>query len=336
MNKIANVTNIKDVEQKMFEIDSLENAFVRLDVNEPFNNKGVRLVAIYFNVPIDKLIFQDIYQRVLEPPRLKEIMNMMTECGGPWKTLTMTVNDRWSLVDGNHRWNALINLGFKSVPIVHMMEFENDSAEAQYFIDINKMNIQIKKDHYIWRARYIAKHPAAELMYRLVDIDETSKLFNNVSIAERKSTKNRIPINVAWQIICRCCLNIQDSYKSAQENNILKKIEITDYTKIKEDINNFMIWFEKCFNEKKHGSIAWSSKAMRCFIIFFMMLRQNNLLNTTSKYKQSVKKLQTFNLTTEIIKLDQYSFLLCLVNHYNKKKRTNRLPMPSTNNYDHR
>lgn len=306
----------------------LNGKFIEMPYNTPFNNKGVRLVSIFMNMPLDLLKHVEIYQRSLETKRIATIEKMMTEAGGPWPNATAIINPGLFIVDGNHRITVMKKMGYTAFPIVHMMEFSSDETEAEFFVDVNKMNTQISADHYMWRARKLSKHPVGILLYKLVDEDEQSLLHDRVTIAERRSKHNKIPISSALKIISKCGLGLNQTFQSDREDSYINRINEVGYDAIRTNINQFMRWFIMCHGEKSSGHTAWLASAIRCYADLFSMLRSNNLLSTTAKYNQSVAKFRKFSLTKETLKLGYFPMMNILIGTYNKGKRNAQLRLP--------
>ncbi len=325
-NHVATPTTVKkESKLEAIVIEPLNGKFVTIDYNEEFNAKGVRLVAIHFNMPIELINFCSAYQRALEDGRLKTLIKSYAE-NGVWQSLTATINTSKNPVDGNHRITCLIAIGHKTIPIVHEFEFTTAEAEVDFFLEINKMGTQIKAPQYVWRAKYLAKHVAGLLFYKLTDEDELSFLFDKVSIAERPSTLKRIPINSAWQLIAKCGLGYSKGWRNDEEEIYNAKIKEIGYEIVLNRINEFLIFFNNCFGPKERGSICWKAKTFKAFIHLFILLKKNNLLNTTSKYKRTVQRISKFNIDENLAKMEFGSLMTCLIDKYNiKKKEHNRI-----------
>lgn len=315
-------------------MDPFNGRFIKVPVDEQWDNKGTRLVARYFNMPISMPIFEDIYQRSLVKSNLKMLEAMILETGRPWSTMDLTINTRYGTVNGNHRVFILRKIGWPTIPQVNMMDFRDEVAEAEFFIDINKISTQIKKDHYIWRARFVAKQIPGLILYSLIDTDEESMLFDRVSTAERPATKSRMNINTAWHIICKCGLDYQTKFEVRKESLIVEKLEKIGYGALRNNINNFMKWFILCHKEKDQRSPAWKNKVLLAHIQYFNMLKKVGMLSTESRYKQTIKKSNEFSLTPQLLELDQHNILREMVIHFNRKRKPGNkyiLDIPSRN-----
>jgi len=305
--------------------EPLNGVFVQIDYDDEFSAKGVKLVATYFNMPLKLINFNYTYQRALEDGRLKTLIDSFAE-NGVWQSLTATINTKKNPVDANHRISCLIAIGAKTIPIVHEYDFISPEAEVAFFLELNKMNSQIKADHYVWRAKFLSKQISGELFYKLVDQDETSALFDKVSIVERKPLRSRIPISSAWELISKCGLGYSKGWRLDEEDIYNLRIEKVGYENIKESVNEFMTFFTLCHGPKERGSICWGTKSFKVFIHLFLLLKKNNLLCTTSKYKRAVDRISKFNIDKNIIGIEFGSLLALLIDKYNlKKKDHNRI-----------
>ena len=334
MNEVITMENEKIEVEEPIEIAPFNGRYMMTRHENNWDSKGTRLIATFWNMPVYIPVFEDIYQRALEKQRLKQLRTMIQEAGRPWDTMTITLNPRRAIVDGNHRIVTLKDLGYPTIPQVNMMDFKDIVAESEYFIDINKMSSRIKKDHYIWRARFVAKQMSALILYSLVDADEESMLFDRVSTAERASTKNRIAINTAWHIICKCGLNYQSKFEIDKEPFLIERIEKVGYGSVKQSVNEFMTWFLRSFKEKDQKNPAWKNKCFLAFIQYFNLLKKKGMLSTESRYKQTLKKNNEFSINASLLELDQHNILRELVTHFNHKKKVGnkfKLDIPTRN-----
>lgn len=303
-----------------FVIEAFNGAYVRIEANEEFNDKGVKLVAISYNLPIELISFSYTYQRAIEEPKTKGLIKSFGE-NGRWPWLTVTINPDRNPIDGNHRTFVSIALGYTTIPIVHEMDFTSPEAEVEFFLEMNKMPTQIKADHYVWRAKFLAKQIAGELFYKLVDQDESSQLFDKVSIVERKPLRSRIPISAAWELIAKCGLGYSRGWRIDEEGIYNARIEEVGYENIKESVNEFMIFFINCHRLKEAGCICWGSKPFKVFIDLFILLKKNDLLSTAGKYNRAVNHISKFNIDKNIVGMEYGSLLALLIDKYNRKKK---------------
>jgi hypothetical protein len=326
------LSEAKQPDQNMYLFDQIKTQFVKIPFTDGFDEKGKRTVAMYLNMPIQNVKLGTDYQRSLEMRRLKWVNEMIHERDAILREVVFIINMSNDVVDGSHRTHCFRELGIPFLPVVMQCEFKTFEDEAEYFIDINKINTQINKAHYIWRAMKKANRISGNLLYDMVDInDNSSSMYNMVAIAERRGTKNRISIGDFWNIVYKVGFGRNSHWKMERDAHCETLIKSFGYPTIESSVNQFMTWFKQCFGEKKTGHMAWKPKALHCFARVYMMLKEAKLLETNRQMVSSISKFKLMPINAETLKGDEYVLLSIIVNHWNKNKlvtaRT-RLIMP--------
>jgi len=309
-------------------VEDIKDNFVKMIVNEPFDKKGVKMTGRYFNMPLLMLKQNLTFQRDIEKGRIKQIKEMIIDSDRFWSSSAITIDKDFEIIDGGHRFVVCNDLGIKNFPFVQQLNFTNLSKKVGWFVDSNKVDPTIKKDHYLWRAKHMAKHTDGILLYQLCHIDDTSLLFDYVSLAERKPLKTRITINSAWHIILKIGLLNSGKWELRREKSIVELINATSYNTIKFRINSFLTWFKLCFGEKTEGRIEWNSKLIQTYTLVYKNLIDHNLIGNKVKYNQSIKKFSKYKFNTDTIRMDQYYILAVLIHHFNSNKKSEESKMP--------
>ena len=306
-------------------LEDIKGLYLKLETDEDFDDSGMKMTARYFNMPLSLMHDDESFQRGWEPPREKKIIDSINLNGRVWPFTQFIIDENFIKLDGKHRTGAMLKTGSTVAPEVVQLEFVNIEAKVDFFLRLNSYDIRVNKPLYVWRAKKLANHTTANLLYKLCNEDTSSLLYNYVGIHGKSSLKNRVSINIAWHIIAKCGLNRIVKYERNLDTYLETLINTNSYEDIKSRINDFLTWFKLCFGEKNVGNEEWATKIIAAYLIVYKILLNSKLITSRRNYNSSINKFKKFQLSKEATRLDVYGITEAILSYYNYKTKNENL-----------
>lgn len=280
---------------------------------------GLKVLTKYDVMPIENLLFNEVYQREIEPPRTKKLYISISK-HGYWPNEVIILNERYEIIDGQHRVLAAKQCGIKQLPVT-VFTFPDKIKEAAFFKLKNSFNPSLKPTSY-FGASFKADDAYAKLLYELTWIDQKSLLLYKCKLKENKTKEAIFSITDVAIIINYIGLNHRDIFKKDREPTVNKIVNNTPYVEIRNKINKFVLWFFESFGEKtKENKQPYKSKTLRSIVVFYNALERAKYFNSDKEYKRSIEKFKSFKFQNEFHKFDHIAQIMTLVNHFNKGKK---------------
>lgn len=287
-----------------------------MDLKEIIARKGIQWLDVTL------LVVGSLYQRNLIRGKLLELKKSIKELGFlPAFPITITPEKR--IVDGQHRFVAAKELGLKKIPCV-IVDFTGSlELEAAYFAYVNDYPSSKPRPNDYWHARYCAKEPIADYVYKLNE-DPTSYLKDKVAIRGHASTSARFLVTDVLLFLNMAARNTADTWSRKQDQKLTEACLRVGYEEIRARVNVFLSFFFKWVGkDKERNPIPYKAKVLPSIGAFYMRLLKQNFLNGDNS--NVIKKMSTFPFTGDFLKLDRGAKVQMLTFHYNAGKTKNRL-----------
>jgi len=256
-----------------------------------------------------KITIPDFYQRILQPSRVLKICGQMDVLGGYDRAKPIVLNEKFEVVDGQHRLLALLMRGGTKIWVV-IYEFNTFEDEVTYWVWAQKNMAPPGPDQF-WHSQYLIKNPYSVLIYDLCQNDVTSICNNMVALKTSKAKKKKITLAVFLPILNQMGLKFSHSSHWSQDNDhvFTNKIKEIGYQEIKARMNAFFTWFITIYGKSKFNNPGYEKPIMLALIRVFKRMYDEGHLKTKRNYNYSVRKMQGFNYSAMKVakgKVDDY------------------------------
>ena len=280
---------------------------------EADNEYGMTLIETK-KVPVESLKFNQDYQRVTQPARVKQVKQGIIACGQFLSDKPITVNQNNEVVDGQHRLLAAKELGYSHVPIAKY-RFATSELEAKYFIFTNNYDPRLKAPDY-WYAKLLSKDPLAEFLYRLHD-DENSALKDKIAIRGKETKKSKWQISAVLEAILLALGDPHRHWKKDIHDKWVSTLASKGQREVMLNVNDFVIWYEKIFGTKTKNPFAYYKDSFRAIKLFYFKLKEKEMHNKNS----TINKMKSFDMGPAFIGANLAGKKQLLISHYNKGKK---------------
>jgi hypothetical protein len=286
-----------------------------------YKNYGRVVVKELSLMSVNILKFNDVYNREI---CIQHVENLSEDIvlNGFNDVKPIELNTDYEILDGQHRFLAVIAAGKDMVPCV-VVSFPNKNLEADYFSYINSQGAaKPLRNVDLLKSQKAAGNEYAELIYSLHNQPE-SPLFKKISGLKGD---NLVPVEKYYCISASkvCQLVSSVVFKS---NSNLKKDDMYKFgEKTKgltmEDllgpISEFTEFFYSCFGSRKDKNIMYQDGVFRALISFWYHLKRLGLLKNKSDLKALIKKFYGYKLPPLSSSYDKINIVSILFHQYNK------------------
>lgn len=286
------------------------------DVGE--NDFGMTLISSNKKLPVESLKFNRQYQRATEQARKEKVKQSIIKCGQFLTDQSLTVNQDFEVVDGQHRLLAAKELKISHIPAT-VYRFSDKQKEAAFFVHINGFVQALNPVDY-WYGRFLSGCPIATFMYFL-EASQESKLRGQIVIKGSDSHKNRIPPSMALEIII-IGIGHAHQWTRQRDNAFVKKMTEVGETQALLKINQFVGWYQDIFGTKKENPIAYRRDAFRAICSLYNRL----LIVDMTHNKTTIQKMQTFPMNSAFVTAPLAGKKYQLIDHFNKNRKKNKIP----------
>ena len=209
-----------------------------------------KVIRNAFECPTNKITIPDLYQRSIQPSRTMNVAKQMEILGGYDRSKPIVLNEKFEVVDGQHRLLATQMMGGNKIWVV-IYEFNTFEDEVTYWVWAQKNMAPPGPDQF-WHSQYLIKNTYAKLIYDLSQNDKTSVCHNMVALKTAKSKKKKITLAVFLSILNQVGLGFAHSSHWSQDNDhvFTKRISDLKYEPIKKRMNDFFTWFNIIYGRK--------------------------------------------------------------------------------------
>jgi hypothetical protein len=262
------------------------------------------------------LKFDAEYQRQLEPKRLSSVQEKISKDGyKPHEVLA--VNEFNTIIDGQHRARAAINLNIEYIPIT-IYSFNSKKDEARFFVSCNDHNSNLNNVYY-WNSQYQAGDALAVFIYNL-ESDPLSELNNNIKI-KGKTGRNRFSIPEVLSLMTPALNVPNNAWTRSDDKHFKKTINNNSYEYLREQVNEVVGFFYDCFGRNRvDNPQAFKTHTIRPFTVFYKKLKKKGLVN-----KSSANKMKNYVFTNEFNKLSSMGKVNAFVSHFNEGRTKNKI-----------
>jgi hypothetical protein len=284
-------------------------------------NYEMEIISKNSIVDIDLLKFNKEYQRAIDSRKKKRIFDSIN-ANGYWPQEIVTVNHLMEIIDGQHRVIVAKEIGIKKIPVV-IVKFPTLQQETMFFADKNNWNTSLKPVDF-WHSRYLAEHPYALLIYRL-NSDSESLLCSRIAVKGHATKKSKFTISNVLHMT-NAAIGVSHPWTKGRDNKLCDAIDSMPYQLIREYINTFLNFFYGSFGEdKRSNAIAYRGSSIRSIVIFYILAYKQGLILSPSTMAKFIKKMSFYIFTSDFIKTEHSGRIQGLVNHFNSKRKKNRI-----------
>jgi hypothetical protein len=287
-----------------------------LVVNE--NNFGMTLISSNKKLPVESLKFNRQYQRATEVARKEKVKQSIIKCGHFLPDQSITVNQDYEVVDGQHRLLAAKDLEISHIPAT-IYNFSDKEKEAAFFVHINGFDQRLNPVDY-WYGRMLSGCPLARFMYFL-ESDSQSNLRGQIIVKGANSHKNRIPPSMVLEIII-LGMGYSHQWTKARDESFVQKIKTMGEGPILFHTNQFVSWYQFIFGIKKENPIAYRRDSFRAICSLYKRLQSSNIAHQ----KITMQKMKTFPMNAAFVTAPLAGKKYQLINHFNKNRQKNKIP----------
>jgi hypothetical protein len=287
-----------------------------LEVKE--NNFGMTLIEASKALPVESLKFNRQYQRATEPARKERVKKSIITCGHFLPDQSITVNQDYEVVDGQHRLLAALELEMTHIPAT-IYHFADKQKEAAFFVHINGF-VQALSPLDYWYGRFLARCPIANFMYFL-ESDQQSKLMGQIIVKGSDSKKSRIPPTLALEIIIKA-IGSYSNWSRRSDDILVKKMISTGTKTALFNVNNFVGWYQEIFGKKKENPDAYRNDSFRAISFLYDRLFREGVAHQ----RYTMQKLKSFPMNTAFITAPLNGKKYQLIDHINRGRKKNRIP----------
>lgn len=286
---------------------------------------GIKIIKQYVEVDPKELRVDQTYQRGVEPQRVEAIKKSIAQYGF-WPNAPIVINTDCSIVDGQQRWTAALELGLETIPAT-IIHFPTTKNEAAFYADINNYNTKQTPANF-WHARCIAKHPMAEVLYKL-EISNSSLFKGRIALKGTNKSNTLFTVSQTLQIMYSILSNTSQHYRQMKEKSTIQLINKFHYDEIEARCNLFLAFFYKTFGQdKKITPEPYSGIGVYAIVSFYTRAKNAGLFKDGGE--SVINKMRSYKFEQHFKQMSHLGRYESLISHYNKGKTQN--PLSALNN----
>lgn len=252
------------------------------------------------------------YQRPLESSWIGKLIDDY-KMNGFDRSKPITLNDKFQIVDGQHRYQAALEFGMINIPAV-IYSFDTYTDEVMEYYRQNDWHHTHNTKMY-WNARYEAKEPIAQLLYKLQD-DENCYLHNDINLYGKEGPL-KYKIGQAL-VLLNYSVHIHNRWQRQVDDKIRERIANRNYEDIRRYINLTLQFIYDCWGkDKQTAHVIYMARTFEALVRFYKILDKNHKL--VGKYRNSaVKRMQSFKFDEAFRQTADFHKIGLLASHYDK------------------
>jgi len=276
------------------------------------------------------------YQRPIGAGRKGNIYRSIRDCGF-WHFFPMIVDEKFSIIDGLHRYGAALQDGVDLV-MVCIIRFINVKKEIEYFTRFDSFDTGLaSKDK--MHALYLGGiHSTPQVVYHLAQ-SSTSTLYDRIAI-QGKGNHRRYTINIILRVINHAVFGTAQHYERGRKANLLetrltelidsKKKRAVGMKSIESKVNRCINFIEDTFGcwTGKNKPVHLKMTPLDALLRFYIEADKIDAFSE-NRLEETIDKMRSFDRThfyqyTGFPNASQ-NIYQALVMHYNTGRTANKI-----------
>ena len=277
---------------------------------------------VYINVEDINTERPACYNRPIKFEWAMKIARIM-EREGYHPSQVVELNDKYQIIDGQHRVVACMFAGITKIPVT-IYKFKTLEDEAAFYNQRNTCRKDLAPREQ-WHSKRVEGNPLAVLLYKMVgDVD--SSLYRCIDLSKTTVTINqdrRVTASLVVHVVNLMVTGTNLAYKKEISNKIDEGIRKLDYVTIRDRINQLFNLFYGLFGSRSNTPLAYNDRIFRSYLSFFKKLMDAGRLS--KGIDEVKKKMKDFKITASLKELDQEDVVRVFTRAYNKGRTTNKI-----------